>query len=178
MRQNPRPLSPEATRAMNALRRIVRALQSGSRTAHGRRGVSGAQQFVLSQLADEPGLSLKDLAERTLSRPSTVSEVVGRLTAAGLVRREHSRADARRLVLTLTARGAAVVASGGQSVPQRLVAGLARLTATERAELARALEAWVAAAGLSRITPTMLLEPAEKKSARHGASEQRAARRS
>jgi len=148
---------------MDALRRIVRALQSGSRAAHGRGGVSGAQQFVLSQLAADPGLSLSELAERTLTRPSTVSEVVGRLTAAGLVRREHSRADARRLVLTLTARGAAIAASGDPSVPQRLADGLARLTVTQRAQLARALEAWVAAAGLSRITPTMFLELAEKR---------------
>ena len=162
-RNRHRAAGDDAARAMNALRRIVRALQSAARSRHGkagRPGVSGAQHFVLRQLAERPGLSLSELAARTLARPSTLSEVVGRLVDAGLVRRASARADGRRLELTVTPRGAAAARAGGPGVPQRLAAALDRLTPARRSALAAALEAWVAAAGLGRTPATMFLEAA------------------
>src|SRR2546421_482493 len=84
----PAPTAADSIRAMEALRRIVRALSSSAREASSGGGLSGAQLFVLRQVDARSGLSVGQLAASTLSRQSTVSEVVSRLVERGLVARE------------------------------------------------------------------------------------------
>lgn len=153
----------DAARTMDALRRLVRALSTAARGpdgADGGRGpaLSGAQRFVLRQVAAAPGLSVGELARRTFARQSTVSEVVARLVAQGLITRRASERDARQAELTLTARGQRQAERAGQTVQERLVAGLGALPAARRRALAAGLEAWIAAAGLADVPPTMFFE--------------------
>ncbi len=90
---------------MNAMRAIVRALRVSSRMIESKMGMSGAQLFVLQQLAERPADSFNDLAERTATHQSSVSVVVRRLVDHGYVSRTPSDADRRRVELALT-RGA------------------------------------------------------------------------
>jgi DNA-binding MarR family transcriptional regulator len=152
----------EARRAMDALRRIVRALQSSARRPHGGTGVSGAQLFVLQELAAAGPLSLGELAARTLTRPSAVSEVVRRLERARLVRRTASTEDARRLSIDVTARGRRMAEAAAECVPARLAAALGTLSAAQRRAVAAALEKWADAARLDRAPATMFFEPASR----------------
>jgi DNA-binding MarR family transcriptional regulator len=149
----------EAARAMDAVRRMVRALRVSSRAVERAVGISGAQLFVLRQLAATPGQSLSDLVERTLTHQSTVSEVVARLVERGLVRRRTSAADARRQELTPTARGLALLRAAPVTVQGELIDGFARLTPAQRHAVAEGLEAWLAAAGLADVPPTLFFEP-------------------
>jgi DNA-binding MarR family transcriptional regulator len=150
--------APSATaRAMDSLRRIVRALSASARSAP-RGGVSGAQQFVLRQIGAAPGLTVGELAARTLARQSSISEVVSRLAEGGLVARAAGSDDARRTELTLTTKGRRVVASAGPTAQERLVAGLEALPLARRAHLADLLEAWLAGAGFEAVEPTMFFE--------------------
>lgn len=149
----------EAARAMNAVRRMVRALRVSSRAVEREVGISGAQLFVLRQLAAAPGQSLSELVQRTLTHQSTVSEVVGRLVERGLVRRRAAADDARRLELTPTARGRALLRAAPTTVQTDLVDGFARLGPAQRRAVADGLEAWLAAAGLADVPPAMFFEP-------------------
>ena len=147
-----------AVRAMDALRRVVRAISTSARE-RGRVGdVSGAQRFVLRQLRAAPGISIRELAERTLARQGTVAEVIAKLVAGGLVTRAPSAVDARQVVLTLTARGRRSTIRAGTTIQERLVNGLARLSADRRLVLAESLEAWLDAAGLLDTPVHMLLD--------------------
>ena len=94
---------------VDSVRRIVRALRESSREAERKVGISGAQLFVLQQLAGGPAQSVSDLAERTLTHQSSVSVVVQRLVSSGLVARSPSRSDGRRTELRLTSRGRRVL---------------------------------------------------------------------
>ncbi len=149
----------DAVRVMDALRRAVRALGASGRESAGRTPVSGAQRFVLHQIAAAPGLSPGELARRTLAGQSAVSEVVGRLVTAGLVERRSSPTDARRAELTLTARGHHVATTAPATVQEQLAAGLEALAPIQRAALAELLEAWLAAAGLADVPATFFFEP-------------------
>jgi DNA-binding MarR family transcriptional regulator len=80
-------------------------------------GISGAQLFVLQKLSDRPANSLNELAERTLTHQSSVSVVVQRLVDRGLVARDRSEGDARRIELRLTGRGRRLL-SRVRPVPQ------------------------------------------------------------
>src|SRR5262249_20550369 len=94
---------------VNSLRRITQAIRLSSSVVQDKLGITGAQLFVLQQLAEVPGASLRDLADRTLTDQSSVSVVVSRLVDGGQVMRRTSATDARRTELTLTGSGRALL---------------------------------------------------------------------
>jgi DNA-binding MarR family transcriptional regulator len=143
---------------MDALRRIVRGLSASARVLPGGSSVSGAQLFVLRQIDAAPGLSIGELAARTLAGQSTVSEVVARLVERRLVARRASATDARQSELTLTASGRRAIAAVEPTTQERLASALTQLRLDERETLATALEAWVGAAHLADEAPSMFLE--------------------
>src|SRR6266513_5108818 len=96
---------PDVARALNALRRMVRGLRSAAEAVERDLRISAAQLFVLSELAQLPDQSVKDLAAVTMTTHSTVSQVVSQLIAKGLVARTTDAADGRRSVLRLTRQG-------------------------------------------------------------------------
>ena len=83
---------------MDALRRIVRTLRISARAAEARLGISSAQVFVLQQLKKQDASSIDELAERTLTHQSSVSAVVGRLAARGLVTRRTAHPSRRNVL--------------------------------------------------------------------------------
>lgn len=138
-----------SARTMDAARHLVRALAGSARAVQSRTGISGAQLFILRQLASADGpLSVNELADLTLTHQSTVSGVLNRLVERRLVTRSPSPDDARRAAVALTARGRALVADAPPTVQTQLVAGLAKLSAAQRSTLAETLEAWLEASGL------------------------------
>lgn len=156
---------------MDALRRIVRGLSASARAVPARAGVTGAQLFVLRQIAAAPGISVGELARRTLAGQSTVSEVAARLVERGLATRSTSAADARQTALTATAKGHRALAGAAPTTQERLAEGLEALSAAQRDTLAGALEAWLAAAGLAATPATMFFEdqPAASRAGRRTA---------
>jgi DNA-binding MarR family transcriptional regulator len=154
----PRAADDATRRVMDALRRIVRGLSASARVLPGGSTVSGAQLFVLRQIDAVPGLSIGELAARTLAGQSTVSEVVTRLVERRLVARRASAADGRQSELTLTASGRRAIAAVEPTTQERLAGALTQLRADERETLATALESWVAAAHLGDEAPSMFLE--------------------
>ena len=153
----PDTVDPSTRRVMDSLRRIVRVLGASARGPAARHA-TGAQLFVLHQIDAVPGLSIGELAARTLTGQSTVSEVVSRLVERGLVVRRADPTDARQTRLQLTARGRTAVRDTEPTAQERLATGLSSLDTTEREELARALERWLEAAGLAELPPTMFFE--------------------
>lgn len=51
------------------------------------------------------GMAIGDLADRLALKPHTVSELIDRMAAAGLVERQRSATDRRRVALMITPRG-------------------------------------------------------------------------
>lgn len=149
----------DVVRVMDALRRSVQALRSADRTAKRELGVSAAQLFVLRRIADAPGVSLAELAERTHTAQSSVSEIVSRLVAAGFVEKSQAVQDRRRIVLQLTDQGRSITGKSAFPPQERLVAGLHNLTPEQRGDLADLLEAWLRAARLDDVPASMFFEP-------------------
>jgi DNA-binding MarR family transcriptional regulator len=156
----------EAGSVLGALRRIVRRLRLVDRQAQAQHGLSAAQLFVLHNLAQAPGASIGDLARRSFTDQSSVSTVVARLVAVGLVARRSAPTDRRRSELELTVAGAKIV-RGAPRLPQtHLVEALRVMPAARRRAIARALELLSTALGADTLEPTLLFED-EK--GRHGA---------
>ena len=157
-------MESDATRAMDSLRRVVHALRTASRASERAFALGSAQVFVLRQLSATSGQSLSDLAARTRTTQSSISEVVARLVRNGLVSRAYSSTDRRRAVLDLTAEGKAILANAPETIQERLLRGFESLDERARQQLADGLESWLTASGLDDVTPTLFFEPPGKNS--------------
>jgi DNA-binding MarR family transcriptional regulator len=143
---------------MDAIREIVRVLRESSRAAEAKVGLSGAQLFVLRQLADGGPMSLNEVAARTLTHQSSVSVVVSRLVEGGLVSRTRSGEDSRRLELALTRKGEALLRQAPGASQERLIGGLRDMSGKERKQLRLALDRWLQEVGVRRHVPMMFFE--------------------
>jgi DNA-binding MarR family transcriptional regulator len=144
---------------LDALRRIVQGVRLSSTQAQRQTGLTGAQLFVLQQLADAPAQSLNELAARTRTHQSSVSTVVARLVARRLVSRRRAAADARRLLLELTPSGRAVLANAPETAQSRIIAALEKMSLHRRLALIDGLRSLVSALGMAGAPPALFLEP-------------------
>lgn len=142
-------LHTETQEILDSIRRIVRALRISSRAIEKELGLSSAQLYVLQKLGDEKGISLNELAKRTLTHQSSVSVVVSKLVEQGLVQRKKSKVDERQVEISITTRGLALVKRAPEPVQHRLVEAINQLSAPKRDALARALKQVVESANIS-----------------------------
>lgn len=136
---SPNPGS-DIRRVLDALRWIVRDLRVAS-ASHGLPlGLSAAQLFVLHVLHGEPGLSMNELADRTITDQSSVSVVVRKLHEKKLVVKRTAREDRRRVEVSLTAAGRRLAVGTPRPVQEALISRLSSLAPAERRSLRRLLE--------------------------------------
>ena len=150
--------SAQTTAAVEAMRRIVRALRVAAQRTQSEAGISAAQLFVLGQLSAAPVESLSELADRTLTDRSSVADVVDRLAARGLVQRAQSALDRRRMTIALTAPGRRLLNEAPPPPTGLLIEGVAQLSDAELAGLAHGLERLTQNMGIAGEPTTMLFE--------------------
>jgi DNA-binding MarR family transcriptional regulator len=168
-RRSPRRPAESVREVLDGVRHLVRALRLSHQEALRRVGLSAAQVFVLQSLNDGDPLSLGELAKSTATDQSSVSVVVARLVEARLVSRRRSLRDGRRLELSLTPAGRALLRKAPPSLAQEsLVQALEDLAPSERRELARLLGRVVVAMGAGDRAPGMFFEPRGKGARRNG----------
>ncbi len=149
---------PDVSRALNALRRMVRGLRSAAEAIERELNVTGAQLFVLRELEQVPDQSVKDLAAVTMTTHSTVSQVVSQLITKGLVTRTPDTSDGRRSVLRVTRQGANLVKKSPRAIQADLIQGFRALELSDRRGLADGLEKWLDASGLGGVRSEMIFE--------------------
>jgi DNA-binding MarR family transcriptional regulator len=146
---------------MDALRRIVRALRLAAVDVERELGITVAQLFVLQQLAGGRARSINELADETVTDPSTISGLIRRLVGAGLVNRKSSAADARRAEVSLTPKGAALLGRAPDAPQAQLVAALSRMPKKPLRALAAGLVEL--SARLEPVEPTFFFEDEKPK---------------
>ena len=124
---------------MDSLRSLSQSLRIAGRQAEQELGISAAQLEVLRELSEQPASSINELAQRTFTHQSSVSIVVNRLVASRLVTRIPLRDDARRLSISLTSAGKALLRRAPYGVEGRLARVLTTLSPAERRSLTECL---------------------------------------
>ncbi|HWE96408.1 MAG TPA: MarR family winged helix-turn-helix transcriptional regulator [Tepidisphaeraceae bacterium] len=158
----------ECRTALDSIRRIVQLLRRTAPTGGAGAGLSAAQLFVLRKLADVQSLSVGELAGRTLTSQSSVSEVVQKLVTAGLVTRVRSPRDARSVELSLTEAGQNTLRLAPVAPQDYLIAGLKRMPPRDRRQLCRLLGRLVKETGMVDVTPRMLFDEESSAGMRQG----------
>lgn len=117
---------------MRALWAIAHGLERASKRMQQDVGVTGPQRLALRILGLRPGVSAGELAEALHIHPSTLTGILKRLQAQGLVTRVTDKTDQRRAVLQLTSDGARVNARKSGTVEAAVGAALRRVSGRRR----------------------------------------------
>jgi DNA-binding MarR family transcriptional regulator len=121
----------------NRLRPVLLKLNRHLRREIHSLGVTGGQVSLLVTIHGRPGIGVRELAALERMSAAGMSKYVARLEAAGLVEREASTADRRRVGLRVTAEGERVL----RSVKSRRTAWLAARLRELRADELDAIDA-------------------------------------
>ncbi|MHB0947821.1 MAG: MarR family winged helix-turn-helix transcriptional regulator [Gemmatimonadaceae bacterium] len=156
-------MEEQATVVMNAIRRVVKALRQAEVNSTEGLAVGAAQLFVLREVAKAGVLTVTELARRTATSQSSVSEVVSRLATRGLVVRGQSEGDRRRAAISLTLEGTALLARSVETVQERMIAAFRRLPPARQEALASTLGEWIAESGMGDLEATMFFEPGARR---------------
>ena len=123
-----------------ALRRILRATEIYARDLAQNAGLTPAQLRVL-QIAHERGaVTPKDLSRQMAIAQATVTALVDKLVAMGLVDRVPSQTDRRQVNIAPTPLGQATLANAPDALQQRFVRQFEAMQGWEQAMVLASLE--------------------------------------
>jgi DNA-binding MarR family transcriptional regulator len=138
-----------ANRLRPALLKLGRLLRREARAL----GITGGQSTLLALIARNPEVGARELAAREGVSASVLTRYLDRMEAAGLVRRERSPEDARKIRVTLTPDGTRTLRSIRTRRTAFLAERLANLPPDARAALADAVEPLLALVDEPETTP-------------------------
>lgn len=102
---------------LQQFRVVFRSIRRHYQNVERRAGITGAQLWALSQVANHPGMRVGELARTLAIHQSTTSNLLGDLQKLGLLSRQRKGKDQRTVQLTVTAKGLAVL----KRAPQPLI---------------------------------------------------------
>src|SRR5262245_12323455 len=138
-RATPRSSDDPALDFIRLLWAVDHELHSVSKRMIGRFGLTAPQRLAVRFIGREPGVALGSLAALLHLDPGTVTGIVQRLEAAGLVTRVRSEGDTRRMHLDLTSKGRALNRRRKGTVEAAVRRTLAAVSASDANAAARLL---------------------------------------
>lgn len=137
--RSPRTSTPDSTEVAARLRlsatRLARRLRQESST-----GLTPSQLSALAVVANRGPLSLGELAEHERVAPPSITKIVAKLEADGLLERQADPDDRRVARVRATKAGNALLSETRRRKTAWLAGRVRDLTADERARLAGALD--------------------------------------
>jgi DNA-binding MarR family transcriptional regulator len=124
----------------NRLRPVLLQLNRQLRRELAPLGITGGQAALLHAIRSNPGVGVRELAQREGISAAGMSTALTRLEAADLVRRTRGQVDRRRVGLELTEAGLRVLRSARSRRTAWLAARLTRLSADELAVIDAVIE--------------------------------------
>lgn len=115
-----------------SLRRIIQGIDLHSRSLFRKCGLTGPQIILLEELADSTRLSVGELAKRISLSHATVTDMLNRLEKSGLISRERSTLDKRRIELEITKLGTQALQEAPPLLQDRFIDELERLQEWEQ----------------------------------------------
>lgn len=126
-------------RIVDALRRIIRAVDLYSHELSARYALTGPQLLCLRELARSGELSVGALASALSLSPATVSGIVDRLEHKELVARRRRTSDRRSVAVGLTGQGRSLVRRAPAPLQETFSRRLASLPVRKRNEISDVL---------------------------------------
>lgn len=144
-----------------ALRRILRATELYGRDLARAAGLTAVQVRVLQVIAETGRTTPTAIANRMGVSQATISALIDRLEAKGLVRRTRSDTDRRQTNLTLTDEGTEALSRAPDALQQRYVKRFEALPDWEQSMIVAALERVSALLDADQMDASPVLDPGE-----------------
>lgn len=126
--------------ALRALRRILRASDLGNRQLAAATGLTPSQLLVLQEIGERRETTPTELAAALQFGQATITNILDRLEAAGLVMRKRGETDKRRVYLTVAAAGERVIEEAPDMLQARFSERFAALPDWEQAMILAGLD--------------------------------------
>lgn len=136
---------------------VFRSIQEHSRAIERRCGVSAAQLWALWELHARPGMRVSELSQAMSLHQSTASNLLDKMEAKGLVRRQRGGPDHRVVRLSLTQQGTDLLGAAPQPAQGALTNALHGLSDDVLSQLDASIAALVASMAIDN--PGAALEP-------------------
>ncbi len=127
-------------RILKALRRIMHASDSHSRKLNEQFHITAPQMLCLYSLVKDGIETQSELVKHIDLGASTINGIVDRLEEKGLVRRERSQQDRRRVLLQVSEKGLSLTRSASALLQANFSQALRALPELEQATIALSLE--------------------------------------
>jgi len=133
-------MNESETRVLAAIRRIVHAVDSHSKELERALGITLPQLVVLRAIRMLGEVTTGKLSAAASLSPATVTTILDKLEARGLVVRYRNAEDRRVVHSKLTERGAQMLDGAPPFLHERFVSGFAKVNAERQTALVAALE--------------------------------------
>jgi DNA-binding MarR family transcriptional regulator len=119
--------------ALRALRRILRASELGNRQLAAATGLTPSQLLVLQEVGERGQTNPTELSAALRFSQATITNILDRLDANGLIARQRGELDKRRIFLTVTEAGERTIGSAPDLLQARFSENFALLPEWEQA---------------------------------------------
>lgn len=134
------PKDSHELRILQALRRIIRAVDIHSHKLSTQHKITGPQLACLLTINEEGRLTSASLAKKVYLSPSTVVGIIDRLEEKGLIERKRNSRDRRQVHISATAAGLRLVEAAPSLLQDTLAKALKELPEGEQVSITVALE--------------------------------------
>lgn len=153
------------TEVLRCIRRILRKTSEHSRQLSRESGLTIPQLLCLRAIAEHEESTVARVSATVQLSAATVSRILDRLERQGLVTRERSRQDRRKVTLGLTEKGQTRLAAVPVGLQDEFIRRFEELSTQRQGELLDALQQIVEMMEASEIDAAPLLEPGDVKPA-------------
>jgi len=145
-------------RILQALRRIIRAVDIHSRRLSTQHKITGPQLACLLTIKEHSPLTSANLAKKVYLSPSTVVGIIDRLEDKKLVERKRDSKDRRQVYIYITKAGRVLIAAAPSLLQDTLSTSLIELPEIEQVVITSSLEKLVDLMEARHIDAAPLLE--------------------
>lgn len=147
-----------ANATLKALRRILRATESGSRKLAVTTGLTPSQMLVLREIDAESEVTPGAIARQLEFSQATITAIVDRLVALDLAARSRSDRDKRQILLRSTAEGSRRVAEAPDMLQEIFTGRFGALPPWEQAMILASTERLADLLGAGKMDAAPLLD--------------------
>jgi len=142
---------------LTAIRQITQAIDLHSRHLIKKHGITGPQLMILRVVRNKEVIAVSEIARNTSLSISTVTGILMRLEKRGLVRREKSGEDKRRVMVNLTAEGKQFLSEAPEPLQESFLLAFNQLERWEKFMILSSLQRLVSLMKAERIDVSPIL---------------------
>lgn len=123
-----------------SLRRVIRAVDIHSKKLNKETGLTSPQLIVMQEIAAHDDVMVKQIAENINLSSATVTSILDRLEPRGLVVRERSTVDKRKVGLHITEAGYAAIKDAPTPLQKHFINRFEKLEEWEQTQLVATMQ--------------------------------------